>query len=197
MGNFEVSKRVHKKRNRAKATPDGVPATEKDWITKRRRVVTLASGGAACAVENVGDDMVSMAQSLAASLWTSKHAQEEELQQSRLQDASGPLSFTDYVATKNQLLLVDFIRYPLKWQFAGSQGMESMKSGILKGTKNDYGRFKEYAKNQAVLRRNYHQQRTKRQAPRISATDVFFDLFYYCYNLPYKLSTFSQLHLLQ
>lgn len=48
-----------------------------------------------------------------------------------------------------------------------------MKSGILKGTKKDYGRFKEYAKNQAVLRRNYHKQRTKRQAPRISATDDF------------------------
>ena len=94
VGNFEVSKRVHKKRNRAKATPDGVPATEKDWITKRRRVVTLASREAACGAENVGDDMVSMAQSLAASLWTSKHAQEEELQQSRLQEASGHLSFT-------------------------------------------------------------------------------------------------------
>lgn len=56
--------------------------------------------------------------------------------------------------------------------------MESMKSGILKGTKKDYGRFKEYAKNQAVLRRNYHKQRTKRQAPRISATDDFWVLNY-------------------
>ena len=52
---------------------------------------------------------------------------------------------------------------------ASNQGMEAMRSGVLKGTKLDYGRFKEYAKNQAVLRRNYHKQRTKRETPRISA----------------------------
>lgn len=44
-----------------------------------------------------------------------------------------------------------------------------MKGGVLKGTKKDYGRFKEYAKNQAILRKNYHKQRTKRETPRISA----------------------------
>ena len=83
---------MHKKRNCAKATPEHVPANEKDWVNKRRQVVTSASMGSACSAEHVGDDMVSRAQSLTTSLWTTKHTREDDLQQGRLHEGSGPLS---------------------------------------------------------------------------------------------------------
>ena len=43
--------------------------------------------------------------------------------------------------------------------------MEAIRDGILKGTKNDQVRLKEYMDHQDKLRKDYHRDRNKRWLP--------------------------------